>query len=279
MDGPVRHPTTDVQVVAVRPEHHLIKPDRLATEEPMEIRAAGPGQDPVPVAVTMRTPGHDFELAAGFLVTEGLVAGHDAFASVRYCQLGPGEEQHYNIVTVRLNQPWDRAGAVRDFVATSSCGICGKTTLEQVEVACPLVAPAAPLPRRLIAELPARLRAGQHLFEVTGGLHAAAVFDGAGDVVCLREDVGRHNAVDKIAGHAALAGQLPLSGQVLMVSGRISFEIVQKAAMCGLAVIGAVSAPSSLAVAAGERLGVSVVGFVRDGNFNIYSHPERIDLS
>jgi FdhD protein len=277
-DGPVRHPTTDVQVIAVRPEHHLVKPDRLATEEPMEIRAAGPGQEAAPVAVTMRTPGHDFELAVGFLLTEGLVADQGAFASVRYCQLGPDEEQQYNIVTVRLNVPWE-AGPPRPFAATSSCGVCGKATLDDVVLSCPPIAPSAALPHRLIAELPDRLRAGQQIFDATGGLHAAAVFDRAGEVVCLREDVGRHNAVDKLVGHAALGHQLPLSDHVLMVSGRISFEIVQKAAMAGVPVVGAVSAPSSLAVAAGDRLGVTVIGFVRDSKFNIYSHPERIDLS
>jgi FdhD protein len=279
MEGAVRHPTTDVQVVAVRPEHHLVKPDRLATEEPMEIRAAGPGQEPMPVAVTMRTPGHDFELAAGFLITEGLVADAAQLASVRYCELGPGQQQQFNVVTVRLRQPWDPSCLARNFAATSSCGTCGKASLDQVEVACPPVAPGRPFPRQLITELPGRLRAGQQVFDATGGLHAAAVFDRAGDLVSLREDVGRHNAVDKVVGHAALAGRLPMADHVLMVSGRVSFEIVQKAALAGLAVVGAVSAPTSLAVAAGDRLGVTVIGFVRGGSFNIYSHPECIDLS
>jgi FdhD protein len=279
VDDAVRHPTTDVQVVAVRPEHHLVKPDRLATEEPMEVRAAGPGQEPVPVAVTMRTPGHDFELAAGFLITEGLVTDPAAVASVRYCELGPGQEQQYNVVTVRLNHAWDPACVVRHFAATSSCGTCGKATLDQVEVVCPPVGPGEALRRDLITQLPERLRAEQRLFDATGGLHAAGLFDRTGSLVCLREDVGRHNAVDKVVGFAALAGRLPLSGHVLMVSGRVSFEIVQKAALAGVPVVGAVSAPSSLAVAAGERLGVTVVGFVRGGSFNIYSHPERIDLT
>ncbi len=278
-DEAVRHPTTDVQVVAVRPEHHLVKPDRLATEEPMEIRAAGPGQEPSSVAVTMRTPGHDFELAAGFLLTEGLVAGADAFATIRYCQLGPGEEQQYNIVTVRLQDEWDPACVTRNFAATASCGICGKASLDEVEIACPPVTAGDPFPRELITELPGRLRSSQAIFDATGGLHAAGLFDRSGSLLCLREDVGRHNAVDKVVGHAALAGMLPLSGQVLLVSGRVSFEIVQKAALAGVPVVGAVSAPSSLAVAAGERLGVTVIGFVRGGSFNIYSHPERILLS
>jgi FdhD protein len=275
----VRRTVTSVRIVAVRPDHHLEVGDRLATEEPMEIRASGPGQPAQAVAVTMRTPGHDFELAVGFLITEGLVASQAAFANVRYCQLEPGEAQQYNIVTVGLHHPWDTARLVRNFTATSSCGICGKATLDQVEVACPPVALGEPFPRQLIAELPGRLRAGQHIFEATGGLHAAGLFDRTGTLECLREDVGRHNAVDKVVGHAALAGGLPLTDRVLLVSGRVSFEIVQKAAVAGLPVVGAVSAPSSLAVAAGERLGVTVIGFVRSGNFNIYCHPERVDLS
>jgi FdhD protein len=279
VEDAVRHPTTDVQVVAVRPERHLVKPDRLATEEPMEIRTAGPGQEPTPVAVTMRTPGHDFELAAGFLITEGLVTDPGAFASVRYCELGPGQDQQYNVVTVRLNHPWDPTGLVRNFAATSSCGTCGKATLDQVEVVCSPVPPGPVLDRSLIVQLPERLRADQRLFDATGGLHAAGLFDPKGTLVCLREDVGRHNAVDKVVGYAALAGRLPLAGHVIMVSGRVSFEIVQKAALAGVPVVGAVSAPSSLAVAAGDRLGVTVVGFVRAGSFNIYSHPERIDLT
>jgi FdhD protein len=279
VEDAVRHPTTDVQVVAVRPEHHLLKPDRLATEEPMEIRAAGPGQEPVPVSVTMRTPGHDFELAAGFLITEGLVASPAELATVRYCELGPGQEQHYNVVTVRLTRAWDPSCLVRNFAATASCGTCGKATLDQVEVACPPVAPGDPVPRSVITALPGRLRDGQRLFAETGGLHAAGLFDRSGTLVCLREDVGRHNAVDKVVGQAAFSGALPLAGHVLMVSGRVSFEIVQKAALAGLPVVCAVSAPSSLAVAAGERLGVAVIGFVRDGSFNVYAHPERVDLS
>jgi FdhD protein len=264
--------------VAVRPDRHLRRPDRLATEEPMEIRVAGPGQVPEPVTVTMRTPGHDFELAVGFLYTEGLVGPSDV-AAVKYCELPDDEEQRYNIVTVELRRPAAATSRLRSFPASSSCGLCGTATLDEVERRCPPVAPGPAVPGSVLPTLPGRLRAGQRLFEETGGLHGAALAGADGTVGCVREDVGRHNAVDKVVGHAVLGRAVPLSGRVLMVSGRVSFEIVQKAAMAGIGVIGAVSAPSSLAVEAAERLGVTVAGFIRDGGYNLYSHPERVDLT
>jgi FdhD protein len=263
------------RVLAVREGSPHSRPDRLATEEPMEIRVAGPGQEPVNVAVTMRTPGHDFELAAGFLYTEGLIDGRGEIATVAYCELPP-EEQHFNVVTVRLTRAFDAGKVQRNFYATSSCGICGKASLDHVDVRC------APLPTgpmvagSVIAGLPDALREWQRIFEQTGGLHASGLFDPEGNLLALREDVGRHNAVDKIVGRALLEDALPLHERVLQVSGRLSFEIVQKAAVAGIAVVSAVSAPSSLAVDAGQRLGMTVVGFVRDGGFNVYSHPDRI---
>jgi FdhD protein len=250
--------------------------DRLVTEEPMEIRAVGPGQVPVSVAVTMRTPGADFELAAGFLFTEGLIGGRGDVAGVSYCQDLDPEEQHYNVVTVDLARAFDPASVHRNFFATSSCGICGKATLEHVEVACARVAPGPTITADAIAAMPDALRAAQRVFDQTGGLHAAGLFAPGGTLLSLREDVGRHNAVDKLIGEALLAGDLPLSGRVLFVSGRSSFEIVQKAGVAGIPVVASVSAPSSLAVEAGERLGMTVVGFVRDGRCNVYTHPERI---
>jgi FdhD protein len=253
-------------------------PDQLATEEPMEIRVAGPGEDSQPIAVTMRTPGHDFELAVGFLRTEGIIRSFNDVASVRYCVMPQGEEQRFNTVTVDLRAPYVPNGPARNFGINSSCGVCGKATLDQVELECPIIGPGPQVRASLIAALPNRLRQAQRLFEQTGGLHAAAVFDVAGELGCLREDVGRHNAVDKVVGHAFLADELPLSEAILQVSGRVSFEIVQKAAMAGIAVLAAVSAPSSLAVEAAGRLGMTVAGFVRDGTFNVYSHPERITL-
>ena len=274
----VRRNVTPVRVIAVRPDHHLEVPDRLATEEPMEIRAAGPGQAPQSVAVTMRTPGHDFELAVGFLRTEGLIAGADDVSAIRYCDLPADEEQRFNIVTVGLTVGFDAGGYDRAFCATSSCGTCGKASLDQVEVWCPPVDDPIRVPASLVPELPVRLREAQRLFDQTGGLHAAGLFDATGRLDRLREDVGRHNAVDKVVGHALLARELPLRGRMLMVSGRVSFEIVQKAAVAGIPVIAAVSAPSSLAVEAAGRLGVTLAGFVRGGNYNLYSHPERVDL-
>lgn len=277
-----RHPATPVRVVAVRPDHHLEIPDQVVTEEPMEIRVAAPGCKPRPVAVTMRTPGHDFELAVGFLFTEGLICGRGDVAAVRYCDLPDGGEQRFNIVTVDMTRPPPEQAWARNFTMTASCGICGKSSIDQVSVACPVVSafpPLSPLPRAWIVALPERLRGQQRLFERTGGLHGAAIADPRETVpLTVREDVGRHNAVDKLVGQAVLAGEVPLAGRVLVVSGRVSFEIVQKAAMAGVAAIVAVSAPSSLAVDAADRLGLTLVGFVRGEKFNTYSHPERIEL-
>jgi len=251
--------------------------DRLATEEPMEIRAGGPGEEPRPLAVTMRTPGHDFELAVGFLLTEGVVADPADIRGVAYCEL-PDEEQRYNAVTVRLARPLGPEMAGRSFFTTSSCGICGRASLDAVEVRCSPVAPGPVLARETLLGLPDALRAGQRLFEATGGLHAAALFDAEGRLLALREDVGRHNALDKLVGRAALAGELPLSDRVVLVSGRLSFELVQKAAVAGIPVVAAVSAPSSLAVEAAERFGITAVGFLRGDGFNVYAGAERIDL-
>jgi FdhD protein len=275
---------TAVRAIKVRPGRHVELPEHLATEEPMEIRAAGPGQEPDPVVVTMRTPGHDFELAAGFLVTEGLAQPGD-ITGVGYCETltDVDPDSRFNIVTVSLSRPWGAPGPARAFTATASCGLCGKSSIDQVELTCPPVPAAEPLPATVFPHLPDRLRAAQRTFDRTGGLHAAGLFDPAGTLECAREDVGRHNAVDKVVGQTVLAGTgsadpMQLAGWVLMVSGRISFEIVQKAAMAGIGTIAGVSAPSSLAVTAAERLGLAVVGFLRGDTFNIYSHPERLAL-
>ncbi|MDQ6840608.1 MAG: formate dehydrogenase accessory sulfurtransferase FdhD [Actinomycetota bacterium] len=269
---------THVHAVGYRGDHHLTVPETVVTEEPLEIRVAGPGQDPTPAVVTMRTPGHDFELAAGFLVTEGLTAA-DEVAAVGYCEAAEPQNR-FNTVTVSLRRAWDQAATRRDFTATSACGMCGKASIDAVELSCPVVAPGRTVAASLIPLLPDRLRAGQRVFDSTGGLHAAGLFDTAGELMCLREDVGRHNAVDKVVGHRLLTGcALPApEGAILMVSGRVSFEIVQKAAMAGIGVLAAVSAPSSLAVSAAERLGLSIAGFVRNGRYNVYTHAERIDL-
>jgi FdhD protein len=273
--APTRRTVTKARVRAVVEGRASERSDRLVTEEPMEIRVAGPGQEPISVAVTMRTPGGDFELAAGFLLTEGLIGTGDV-RRVSYCEDLEPEDQHFNVVTVDLARPFDPALLHRNFLATSSCGICGKASLEHVEVICPRVAAGPTVRARAIAAMPTELRAAQRVFDQTGGLHAAGLFTAAGELRSLREDVGRHNAVDKLVGQSLLAGDLPLSERVLFVSGRCSFEIVQKAGVAGIPIVASVSAPSSLAVEAGERLGMTIVGFVRDGRCNVYSHAERV---
>src|SRR3954471_907816 len=279
-DAAVRLPTTNVQVVAVAGVNAVRRPDRLVTEEPMEIRLHGPGVEPAPVAVTMRTPGHDFELAVGFCRTEGLLTGTEDLAEVRYCLAAELDaEQEYNVVTLATRRPVDLEGHRRVVAASSACGICGKATLDQIAVACTPVAPGPVVDRTALLGLPDTLRTAQTVFEATGGLHAAGLFTPEGALRVLREDVGRHNAGDKIVGHAVMAGWLPLSDSVLMVSGRLSFEIVQKAAVAGIPIVAAVSAPSSLAVATAQRFEQTLVGFLRDGRGNVYTHPERIDAA
>ncbi len=272
---PLRRNLTPTKVVVVRDGARSERADTLATEEPMEIRAGGPGQEAGAVAITMRTPGGDFELAVGFLFTEGLISPGDVHR-VAYCDDLPGEDQRYNVVSVTLDEPFDRERLHRNFAATSSCGICGKASLDDVEVRCAPVAPGPKVSAGVLVSLPDRLRAGQKVFDRTGGLHAAGLFSPDGELLTLREDVGRHNAVDKVIGEQLLAGRLPLVKHVLQVSGRASFEIVQKAAVAGIPIVSAVSAPSSLAVEAGQRFGMTIVGFVRGGGCNVYSHAERI---
>ena len=264
-----------MRVLALNDGVRSERPDTLATEEPMEIRVAGPDQAAVQVAVTMRTPGGDHELAVGFLFTEGLIVPEDV-RRVAYCDDLDAADQRYNVVTVTLNRAFDPAGLRRNFYATSSCGICGKAALDDIELHCPPVQPGSRVTAALLSGLPDKLRAKQKVFERTGGLHAAGLFTRSGDLVALREDVGRHNAVDKVIGEQVLAGSLPLSAHILQVSGRVSFELVQKAAMAGIPILAAVGAPSSLAVAAGTRFGMTIVGFVRDGRMNVYSYPERV---
>ena len=273
-----RRPATAIRVRTVEDGASRERPDRVITEEPMEIRLEGPRGPADSVAVTMRTPGADFELAVGFLITEGVITDPEDIASVAYCLEGEGE-QHYNVVTVHTRSAHDVRAAQRSFTTSSSCGVCGKTTLDDVEVAVAPVAAGPVVPASVLTKLPDRLRAEQTLFDSTGGVHAAALSDVGGDLVALREDVGRHNALDKLIGNAALERRLPMREQILMVSGRVSFEIVQKAAVAGIPIICAVSAPSSLAVDAARRLSQTVVGFLRDERFNVYSGPERVDVA
>jgi FdhD protein len=273
--GPGRRAVTPVRVRAFRGDRVVDRPDKLVTEEPLEIRVHGPGQEPKPLAVTMRTPGHDFELAVGFCLTEGVLDSPAELERVEYCLAGEGV-QEYNVVTVRSRRRVDLVGRDRATIANASCGLCGKTTLDQVEQHCAPVGHGPVVPVSLLVALPARLRAAQSVFDHTGGLHAAAEFDTDGTLVAVREDVGRHNAVDALVGHAALDGRLPLASSIVMVSGRVSFEIVQKTAIAGVPILCAVSAPSSLAVDAANRFGQTLVGFLRDDRANVYTRPERI---
>ncbi len=272
---PIRRSATPVRLTALRNGVRSERPDQLATEEPLEIRVGGPDQEASQVAVTMRTPGGDFELAVGFLFTEGLIGPADV-QRVAYCDDVDDETQRYNVVTVTLQRPFDAESVRRNFYATSSCGVCGKAALDDIEVRCAPVAIGTRVDAEVLVSLPDRLREKQRVFDRTGGLHAAGLFDAEGRLVSLREDVGRHNAVDKVVGEQLLADAIPLADHVLQVSGRASFEIVQKAAVAGIPVVSAVSAPSSLSVEAAERFGMTLVGFVRDGGCNVYSHPERV---
>jgi FdhD protein len=272
---PLRHASTRARVTVVNDGVRSERTDTLATEEPLEIRVQGPAQEMVQVAVTMRTPGGDFELACGFLFTEGLIAPGEV-RRVAYCDNLPGEEQRYNVVSVTLERPFDDERLRRNFYANSSCGVCGKAALEDIEVRCEPVAPGPEVDLGLLVSLPDRLREAQTVFERTGGLHAAGLFSPDGELLGVREDVGRHNAVDKVIGERYLAGRVPASDTILQVSGRASFEIVQKAAVAGIPIVSAVSAPSSLAVEAADRFGMTLVGFVRDGRANVYTHPERV---
>lgn len=248
--------------------------DVVVTEEPLQILAGGPGQPSVPVTITMRTPGHDFELAVGFLWSEGiLTAPHDVY-EVRYCEVPPEEAQLYNVVSVRARRPLTITA--RTTVTTAACGICGTTSIADLERVCSARPLGSPVDAALLLALPDRLRGAQRAFDVTGGLHAAGLFERDGTLVCAREDVGRHNAVDKVIGRAVLDAQVPLDERILCVSGRASFEIVQKAAAAGIATLVAVSAPSSLAVQAAERLGMTLVGFVREGAGNVYTGSSRV---
>lgn len=253
--------------------------DLLATEEPMEIRIVTQSARRT-VAVTMRTPGNDFELAAGFLFSEGVIASRDDLTQISYCvDAGVDEAQQYNIVNVGIRQDVtpDLAPLERHFYTNSSCGVCGKASLEALQIANVPGIPNGPeLQMNVLYSLPDRLQRAQGVYQKTGGLHAAALFDTNGNLVALREDVGRHNALDKLIGWALLEGTLPLSEYVLLVSGRTSFEIMQKSLMAGIPIVGAISAPSSLAVDLAREFDITLVGFLREERCNVYAGHRRI---
>jgi len=256
-------------------------PDRLAVEEPLELRVDGN-----PLSVTMRSPGHDVELAHGFLLTEGVIGAVSDVSTARYCNsVDDSGRNTYNVLDVALapgvSPP--SVGVARNFYTTSSCGVCGKASLDAVRLRTrhsPATDPVT-VSQEMLAQLPDRVRATQRVFESTGGLHAAGLFtvrqDGSADLLVTREDVGRHNAVDKVLGWALLNNHIPAANTVLLVSGRTSFELVQKAVMAGVPVLAAISAPSSLAVDLAEESGLTLVGFLRGPSMNVYTHPHRIE--
>ena len=267
MNRPVRDPVATRPVVQIRAATRADVQDELVVEEPLEIRL---GDEPI--AVVMRTPGHDMELAVGFLFSEGILRDPDDLLAVEYCSDVTADAAG-NVVRVRAPAA-DRAAAEkarRDVYASSSCGLCGKTTLDAVRLLAPPMAPSAPVEASLLASMPDLLRAQQSIFGRTGGLHAAGLFSRDGALLLAREDIGRHNACDKILGAMAMRELWPLTDRILVLSGRASFEMVQKAAMAGIGVVVAVSAPSSLAVDYARDAGMTLVGFARGTDMNVYA--------
>ena len=266
---------TRAKVWTLDGETEVRRRDSVVTEEPLEIRLSAGGRTQT-VAVTMRTPGHDFELATGFLHAEGVLPGVPH--QVSYCADVERADQKFNVVTVETDGPALEA-PVRSGIVSSACGVCGSASLDALhERGLHRVTDDVTVPVDVLYGLPDALRSAQGLFEVTGGLHAAGLFTADGSLVATREDVGRHNAVDKLVGWGVLGDRLPLSGTVLMVSGRCGYEIVQKAVAAGIPVVASVSAPSSLAVAVAEDFGVTLVGFLRGRRCNVYAGRERLRL-
>ena len=268
-------PATRARIWTLDGETEVRRRDSVVTEEPLEIRLSAGGRTQT-VAVTMRTPGHDFELATGFLRAEGLLPGVPL--QVSYCADVERADQKFNVVTVETDGPALEA-PVRSGIVSSACGVCGSASLDALhERGLCRVADDVTVPVDVLYGLPDALRSAQGLFEVTGGLHAAGLFTADGSLVATREDVGRHNAVDKLVGWGVLGDRLPLSGTVLIVSGRCGYEIVQKAVAAGIPVVASVSAPSSLAVTVAEDFGVTLVGFLRGRRCNVYAGRERLRL-
>lgn len=264
------------RVQHVTADDAVARPDTLVVEEPLEIRLNGK-----PITVTMRTPGSDIELAQGFLLTEGVIERREDVLEVRYCKgAGPDNQNTYNVLDVTLapDVRMPDIDVTRNFYTTSSCGVCGKASLDAVQLIsrhCPGDDPAM-VSAETLSDLPERLRAEQKVFASTGGLHGAALFDTDGATLAVREDIGRHNAVDKVIGWALEQGRIPLAATVLLVSGRASFELTQKAVMAGIPVLAAVSAPSSLAVDLASQSGLTLVAFLRGDSMNVYTRPDRV---
>lgn len=276
-------PVCCVPVLAVERDGVHVREEAVAVEEPMEVRVLrreGKTWVAHSLAVTMRTPGHDFELAVGFLFAEGVIRHRQDIRDIRYCSEHEGDISR-NIVNVVLAEgvEVDPTRLSRNFYTTSSCGICGRASLELVRalVRRPL-AEATTVAREVLFALSDIARRAQALFARTGGVHASALFDEQGELVLVREDVGRHNAMDKVIGHLVLADRIPASRTIVLLSGRASFELVQKALVAGIPVVAAIGAPSSLAVAVARDFGLTLVGFLRDGRFNVYAGAERLAL-
>jgi len=274
-------PLTTVRVLEYRDHSLFTKMDYVATEEPLEIRVIHGSYDaPVTskVALSMRTPGNDFELALGFLYSEGVIRSRDDVERVSYCT-DPNEPQRFNIVNVRLKVgvKFDPSNLSRNVFTSSACGVCGKATLENLKTVCP-TKPLGEITLNpsFIASLSEKLKLSQRFFLRTGGVHASALFEQDGSLLLIRDDVGRHNAMDKLIGSLLLEKKLPASNKLVMVSGRASFELVQKAILAGIPVLVAVGAPSSLAVELAQEYNLTLIGFLRDDKFNVYSGFERI---
>ena len=258
-----------VSVLHLNEEQDSLVQDEVVVEEPLEIRVNGTS-----MAVTMRTPGHDFDLARGFLFTEGIIHSRDEIATLAYC---PDEEQPElkNIISVGLSDPNRKIQSSRSLWSTSSCGLCGKATLDAIRQVTKPVVSAAAVAYDVLRSLPERLREAQANFQRTGGIHAVGLFDVQGNLLLLREDIGRHNAVDKVVG-AALDNQISFSNTVMMVSGRLGFEIAQKALVAEIPVVASISAPSSLAIELANDFQMTTIGFLRGSSMNVYTHPERV---
>jgi FdhD protein len=265
-----RLPAIPVALVRCTRSDRAVVADEVVVEEPLEIRV---GREPL--VVLMRTPGGDDELAAGFLLSEGLLDNLDAVVAIDQCP-HVSDEARGNVVTVLLEEGHRIAAPQRRFHAASSCGVCGKTSLEAITARVKPITSTLRVSSQLLCELPEKLVGAQPLFDRTGGVHAAGLFAAKGELLCAREDIGRHNAVDKVIGAMALGGRFPLSDLALVVSGRVSFEICQKAAVAGIGLVASISAPSSLAIELARRLNLTLVGFLRGRRFNIYAGADRI---
>lgn len=272
-----------VEITKINAKGSKVVPDLVAVEEPLEIRigfGAIGDRKQKSLSVTMRTPGHDYELATGFLITEGIIDTFEQVESIKYCEDVGRQEDKENVVRIELKPDvnFDVKKLQRNFYTTSSCGVCGKSSIEAVHVACRPIKDHIQVANKVIHGLPNKLREAQQIFEHTGGLHAVGLFDLNGKLLLTREDVGRHNAMDKIVGACLFKNEIPLSNRIIMVSGRASFELVQKALRAGAPVMAAVGAPSSLAVTLAKDLGMTLLGFVNERGFNMYSGAQRLSL-